>query len=212
MEESPKVKNKEILDKITPTRAKKLLMAGNDRFLAQELIERNHDWHIQKTIDAQHPFAIIHSCIDSRVLPELIFDQGIGDLFVSRVAGNFINKDTLGNMEYACAISGSKLIVVLGHTSCGAIKGACDNVILGNLSDTLKNLKPAINSIQTSDDYDRSSKNIDFVNKVAYQNIKLAISNIKLQSSVLKKLYTNGDIDIVGAFYDHKTGKVEFCK
>ncbi|MCK5846747.1 MAG: carbonic anhydrase [Bacteroidales bacterium] len=209
---SKQVKSKESLNSITPNTAILMLKEGNKRFLNKEMHNRNHEHHIKETIEGQYPFAIIHSCIDSRVMPEVIFDQGIGDLFITRVAGNFINIDTLGSMEYACAVAGSKLIVILGHTACGAVKGACDDVKLGNLTSTLSHIKPAVDSISTDDGIDRSSKNIIFVNNVAKSNVEIAIENIKKQSPVLKVLYDNGKINIVGAMYNHTNGEVVFDK
>ena len=205
------VKNRETLEKITPEIAKQLLTEGNKRFTEKDPIERDHDWHIQSTIDSQHPFGIVLGCIDSRVEPSIIFDQGIGDLFIARVAGNIINQDILGSMEYACAVSGSKIIVILGHTSCGAVKGACDDVKLGNLTATLRHIKLAIEKVNTSDGYDRSSKNLEFVDMVALKNTEIAKQDVLDQSPILKELYDKKEIDIVGAIYDHSTGKVEFC-
>ncbi len=207
-----KVKTGETLQNMSPAIAMELLVEGNKRFTAKEMIERDHHWHIRKTIDSQHPFAIVLGCMDSRVNPSIIFDQGIGDLFIARVAGNIINEDILGSMEYACAVSGSKLIMVLGHTSCGAVKGACDDVKLGNLTAALKHIKPAIEKVKTPKDYDRTSKNLEFVDKVAYVNVELSIEEIKSKSPVLKDLYDKGEIDIAGAIYDHSTGGVHFCK
>jgi len=205
------VKDKSALKHITPKIAKQLLIDGNRRFTDKDMIERDHEWHIQQTKDSQHPFGIILGCIDSRVEPSIIFDQGIGDLFITRVVGNIINQDILGSMEYACAISGSKIIVILGHTSCGAVKGACDNIKLGNLTSTLRHIKLAIERMETPDNYDRSSKNIDFVNQVAHKNTEIAKQDVLDQSPILKEMFDKGEIDIVGAIYDHSTGKVDFC-
>ncbi len=205
------VQNSESLSKITPHIAKQLLIDGNKRFTEKDMIERDHDWHIKKTIDSQHPFGIVLGCIDSRVEPSIIFDQGIGDLFIARVAGNIINQDILGSMEYACAVSGSKIIVILGHTSCGAVKGACDDVKLGNLTATLRHIKLAIEKVDTVEGYDRSSKNLEFVNLVALKNTEIAKQDVLDQSPILKELFDKGEIDIVGAIYDHSTGEVKFC-
>jgi carbonic anhydrase len=150
------------------------------------------------------------SCIDSRIPTEIIFDQGIGDLFNARVAGNFVNKDILGSLEFACKLAGSKVIVVMGHTSCGAVKGACDHAKLGNLTQMLDKIMPAVDAISTPDGTDRSSKNLDFVNQVAVKNVEFTIANIKSESSVLNDMFENGEIDIVGAMYDVKSGKVDF--
>jgi carbonic anhydrase len=205
------VKNADVLHKMTPSEALKLLKEGNQRFLSKNPVERDHHWHIKQTIDAQHPFAIVLSCIDSRVMPSLIFDQGIGDLFVARIAGNIVNQDILGSMEYACAVTGSKLIVVLGHTSCGAVKGAIDNVRMGNLTAALKPIKLAIaeTNIKLKPD-NQSSKNLDYVNSVAKENVFLTIDDIKDESPILKDLYDKNQINIIGAMYDHSSGKVDF--
>ncbi len=210
MDINKEVKNKDILDNITPKKALEMLKEGNNRFLNKDAIERDHDWHIKSTIDSQHPFAIVHGCVDSRVLPSIIFDQGIGDLFITRIAGNIINQDILGSMEYACSVVGSKLIVVLGHTSCGAVKGAADNIKLGNLTASLKHIKYAATKVKTSDNSKRNSSNMDFVNAVATENVHLAIDDIKNESKILSDLYDKGEIDIIGAIYQHETGKVDF--
>lgn len=204
------VKNADSLKNITPELALELLKEGNKRFLAKEPIERDHDWHIRETRDSQHPFAIVLGCIDSRVMPSIIFDQGIGDLFIARIAGNIINQDILGSMEYACAVTGSKLIVVLGHTSCGAVKGAVDNVRLGNLTASLKHIRLAMEKVKTDNKEELSSKNIAYVDKVALKNVEMAIEDIKNQSPILMDMYEKKKIDIVGAMYDHKTGEVKF--
>jgi carbonic anhydrase len=208
---SKQVKTKEMLEQMTPQTALQLLKEGNERFLQKDMIERDHEWHIRETIDAQHPFAIVLGCIDSRVEPSLIFDQGLGDLFIARIAGNIVNQDILGSMEYACAVVGSKLILVLGHTSCGAIKGAIDGVVLDNLTPSLKHMQLAMERVKTPEGVERSAKNLEFVNSVAYKNVELSIQDIKNQSPILRKLQEEGKIDIVGAIYDHTTGKVEFC-
>jgi carbonic anhydrase len=202
------VKGKEHLAKITPDIALKMLKEGNERFLSKDVIERDHDWHIQKTIDAQHPFAIILSCIDSRVMPSIILDQGIGDLFITRIGGNIINQDILGSMEYACAYTGSKLIVVLGHTSCGAVKGAVDDIKLGNLTASLKHIKLAME--KTDYNKEKTSKNLEFVNLVAQKNVELSIEDIKSQSPILLEMLNKKQINIVGAMYDHTSGRVMF--
>lgn len=208
---SKEVKNKEMLDAITPAMALEMLKQGNKRFLEKRLNNRDHLYHIEETISGQFPIAIIHSCIDSRVMPQLIFDKGIGDVFITRVAGNFVNLDTLGSMEYACAVAGSKLILILGHTSCGAIKGACDDVHLGLLTSTLSKIKPAIVTTFPGKDIIRTSENILFVDEVSRTNVQIAIDTIKNTSTVLNDLYEAGKIDIIGAMYNHATGEVEFC-
>jgi carbonic anhydrase len=204
------VKNAAMLNNMTPAQALELLKEGNKRFLSKDVVERDHDWHIRETRDSQHPFAFILGCIDSRVLASIIFDQGIGDIFVGRIGGSIINQDILGGMEYACAVSGSKLILVLGHTSCGAVKGAIDDVKLGNLTAALKPIKLAIAHTPAKEGEPRNSKNLDFVNRVAEENVKLSMEDIKSQSPVLLDLYNKGEIDIVGAMYNHATGEVRF--
>jgi carbonic anhydrase len=204
------VKNADMLKGITPAMALELLKEGNKRFIERDTIERDHDWHIRETIDSQHPFAIVLGCIDSRVMPSIIFDQGIGDLFIARIAGNIINQDILGSMEYACAVTGSKLVVVLGHTSCGAVKGAVDDVKLGNLTASLKHIKLAIEKVELSNPDERTSKNQQFVDSVAEKNVELAIEDIKSQSPVLMEMFEQNKIDIVGAMYNHTSGEVRF--
>ncbi len=204
------IKTADTLSIITPEMALELLKEGNKRFVTQQMIKRDHKEHVRNTIDGQHPFAVILSCIDSRVVPEFIFDQGIGDLFITRIAGNIINRNILGSMEYACAVTGSKLVVVLGHTSCGAVKGAIDNVQFGNLTGALRPIRKAIKEVSVSQFKMRTSKNTAFVNAVATVNVELAINDIKRQSPVLSKMYEKEKIDIVGAMYNHTTGVVEF--
>ena len=150
------------------------------------------------------------SCINSRVPTEIIFDQGIGDIFNARIAGNFVNKDILGSLEFACKLAGSKLIVVLGHTSCGAVKGACDHAELGNLTQMLEKIAPAVKTVQTGPGEERNSTNTDFVNRVAEQNVGLTIENIKKESPVLNEMLKKNEIAIVGAMYSVETGEVTF--
>jgi len=195
---------------INPDMAIQMLKNGNARFLADEAINRDLNAQVAQTATGQYPFAVILSCIDSRIPTEIIFDQGIGDVFNARVAGNFVNEDILGSMEFACKLAGSKVVVVMGHTSCGAVKGACDHAELGNLTQMLDKIMPAVNAIETPEGEERSSKNINFVNKVAEKNVQLTIEDIKARSPVLAEMYENKEIDIVGAMYDVKTGKVTF--
>jgi carbonic anhydrase len=202
---------KESQSKITSAEALKMLKEGNERFIKGTMIARDLNQQVKQTAGGQYPFAAVLSCIDSRAPAELIFDQGIGDIFNVRIAGNFVNQDILGSLEFAVKVVGAKLIMVLGHTQCGAIKGACDNVKLGNLTVMLENIKPAIlavNDIKTN----RSSNNSEFVQKVADVNVDLTISAIKEKSNLLKELYENGEIDIVGGMYDVATGQVRFMK
>ena len=149
-------------------------------------------------------------CLDSRIPAEIVFDQGIGDTFVARVAGNIVNEDILGSMEFGCKLAGSKLIVVLGHTSCGAVKGACDNAELGNLTGLLSKIQPAVIDTSSEPGAPRNSSNINFVNDVALTNVKLTVENIKKNSPVLNEMYKDDQIDIVGAMYQVETGEVEF--
>lgn len=204
-----KTLTKETQANISPEKALDLLKEGNERFLNNIKAERDLLQQANDTSKGQFPFATILSCIDSRVSAELIFDQGIGDIFSIRIAGNFVNEDVLGSMEFACKLAGSKLIVVLGHSKCGAIKGACDDAKLGNLTKLLSKLKPAVDSI-TDVSENRNSTNSAFVEKVSNSNVELTIANIKQQSPLLNEMLENGDIGIVGAMYNVETGKVNF--
>jgi carbonic anhydrase len=195
---------------VTPEMALRLLKDGNKRFLDKATISRSYDKQIELTTSGQYPFAAVVSCIDSRIPTEIVFDQGIGDIFNARIAGNFVNQDILGSLEFACKLAGSKLIVIMGHTACGAVKGACDHAELGNLTAMLENIKPALNEVKTGEGVDRSSNNIDFVNEVAVQNVHLTIARLKNDSSVLNGMIQNGEIKIVGAMYDVSSGKVSF--
>jgi len=187
-----------------------LLKEGNQRFLNKETLNRDLHGQIADTATGQYPFAAVVSCIDSRIPTEIIFDQGVGDIFNARVAGNFVNEDILGSLEFACKLAGSNLIVIMGHTSCGAVKGACDHAKLGNLTTLLEKINPALEQIKTPEGADRSSKNIDFVNKVAVENVRLNIAKLKADSPVLNEMLTNGEINVVGAMYDVNSGKVSF--
>ncbi len=200
----------ELQKQMTPADALELLRAGNERFLSNRRFDRDLHAQVARTATGQYPFAIVLSCIDSRIPTEVIFDQGIGDIFNARIAGNFVNRDILGSMEFACALAGSKLIVVMGHTSCGAVKGACDHVELGNLTDMLKALEPAVAATPTQPGEDRSSKNADFVNRVAQTNVELTMKRILDESEVLRDLYEKGAIGVVGAMYEVASGKVTF--
>lgn len=206
-----KAHTKETQAAMTPQSALKELKAGNKRFQESLKADRNLLEQVTDTSTGQYPFATILSCIDSRVSSELIFDQGIGDIFSVRIAGNFVNEDILGSMEFACKLAGTKLIVVLGHTSCGAVKGACDDAKLGNLTAMLAKIKPAVEAVKSPEDpAKRNSANIEFVNNVATKNVNLTIKNILDRSSVLLEMYENGEIDIVGGMYDIKSGAVSF--
>lgn len=196
---------------ITPDESLTLLKEGNLRFLNNEKANRDLLKQVSDTSKGQFPFATILSCIDSRVSAELVFDQGIGDIFSARIAGNFVNKDILGSMEFACKLAGTKLIVVLGHTACGAVKGACDGAELGNLTGLLENIKPAVNAVELPKDPSlRNSSNLEFVNHVAEKNVNLTIKRILNESGVLAEMQNNGEIKIIGAMYDINTGTVAF--
>ncbi|AXT57471.1 carbonic anhydrase [Aquimarina sp. MMG015] len=206
-----KAHTKETQAAITPQTALQLLKEGNQRFQQKHMADRDLLDQVNDTKSGQFPFATILSCIDSRVSSELIFDQGIGDIFSARVAGNFVNEDILGSMEFACKLAGTKLVLVLGHTACGAVKGACDDAKLGNLTALLSKIKPAVAAVtEPSDPAERNSKNIDFVNEVAEQNVNMTIQNIKDQSEVLKEMEANGEIMIIGGMYDINDGSVTF--
>lgn len=195
---------------VSPDAAIQLLKDGNQRFISKSTLNRSFDKQIELTSGGQYPFAAVVSCIDSRIPTEIVFDQGIGDIFNARVAGNFVNQDILGSLEFACKLAGSKLIVIMGHTSCGAVKGACDHAELGNLTAMLDNISPALEEVKTAEGVDRSSKNIDFVNEVAVQNVHLTIAKLKMDSPVLNEMIENDEIKVVGAMYDVASGKVSF--
>lgn len=196
---------------INPEIAINLLKEGNKRFQNKEAIKRDLLGQVSDTSTGQYPFATILSCIDSRVSSELIFDQGIGDIFSVRIAGNFVNEDILGSMEFACKLAGTKVIVVLGHTACGAVKGACDNAKLGNLTALLNKIKPAVQAVTSPKEASlRTSSNIDFVNSVAEKNVSMTIDNIRSQSPVLKEMEAEATIKIIGAMYAIKNGSVTF--
>ena len=198
-------------DKMTPKSAKEALINGNKRFVKNQKADRDLLQQVEQTSSGQFPFATILSCIDSRVSSELIFDQGIGDIFSVRIAGNFVNEDILGSMEFACKLAGTKLIVVLGHTSCGAVKGACDHARLGNLTTLINKIEPAVEAVtEPKDENLRNSSNIEFVNEVAKKNVYMTIDNIRNSSEVLKAMEDAGEIDIIGGMYDIKTGEVSF--
>jgi carbonic anhydrase len=201
-----KTMSKAIQASITPDAALDILKAGNQRFASNKSIKRNNKKQIMQTGLGQYPFASVVSCIDSRSAPELVFNLGIGDIFTARVAGNVINEDILGSLEYAAKAAGSKVIVVLGHSQCGAIKGACDAVQLGNLTGLLDKIKPAVDATKTEGE--RSSKNHEFVQDVAHENVMLSIKRIREMSPILKEMEEKGQIKIVGAMYDVGTGKV----
>lgn len=204
-----KTLTKEMQAAITPRIALELLKEGNKRFVNNLKVNRNLLQQANETSDAQHPFAIILSCIDSRTSAELIFDQGLGDIFSVRIAGNIVNEDILGSMEFACKIAGSKIIVVLGHTKCGAVKGACDHVEMGNLTALLSKLQPAVYEEKTETG-NRNSGNEHFVEKVSVINVKRTVHAIMERSPILKEMIQSGAIGIVGGTHEITSGNVYF--
>ncbi|MBC5833636.1 carbonic anhydrase [Flavobacterium sp. F372] len=204
-----KTLNKELQSSISPRKALEILKEGNNRFINNLKAHRNLLEQANETRDGQWPFATILSCIDSRTSAELIFDQGLGDVFSVRIAGNIVNTDILGSMEFACKVAGSKLIVVLGHTKCGAVKGACDHVEMGNLTELLSKIQPAVYQEKTITE-NRTSSNATFVENVAEINVKRNVKNIIERSFVLEQMIENGEIGIVGAMHNIETGEVSF--
>jgi len=205
--------SKETQASLTPRMAMEILQEGNGRFIKNLKAQRDLLEQVNDTREGQWPFATILSCIDSRTSAELVFDQGLGDIFSIRIAGNIVNTDILGSMEFACKVAGSKLIVVLGHTKCGAVKGACDHVEMGNLTELLSKLQPAVYSESETTAADkRNSKNGKFVENVATLNVKRSVKNIIERSFILEEMLNKGEIGIVGAMYNIDTGKVEFYK
>lgn len=204
-----KTLTKEMQTAITPKKALELLKDGNQRFINNLKINRNLLQQANETSDGQHPFAVILSCIDSRTSAELIFDQGLGDIFSVRIAGNIINEDILGSMEFACKVAGSKIIVVLGHTKCGAVKGACDHVEMGNLTALLTKIRPAVED-ETSTKENRNSSNNEFVEKVTNLNVQRTVNSIIQRSPILKEMIEKNEIQIVGGVHDITSGEVTF--
>lgn len=204
-----KTLTKEMQAAITPTMALDLLKQGNLRFVNNLKINRNLLQQANETSDGQHPFAVILSCIDSRTSAELIFDQGLGDVFSIRIAGNVVNEDILGSMEFGCKVAGAKIIVVLGHSKCGAVKGACDHVEMGNLTALLTKIRPAVDDELTVSE-NRNSSNPDFVEKVATINVKRTVKSIMERSPILRDMIKAGQIGIVGGMHDITTGSVQF--
>lgn len=204
-----KTLTKEMQAAITPSMALDLLKEGNKRFVNNLKINRNLLQQANETSDGQHPFAVILSCIDSRTSAELIFDQGLGDIFSIRIAGNIINEDILGSMEFGCKVAGSKIIVVLGHTKCGAIKGACDHVEMGNLTTLLAKIIPAVEEEKTIIN-NRNSNNNEFVEKVTSLNVKRTVKSIMERSPILNEMINSGSIGIVGGCHNITTGEVTF--
>ena len=204
-----KTLTKEMQAAIPPGLAIELLKEGNKRFVNNLKVNRNLLQQANETSEGQHPFAVILSCIDSRTSAELIFDQGLGDIFSVRIAGNIINEDILGSMEFGCKVAGSKIIVVLGHTKCGAVKGACDHVKMGNLTALLTKIHPAVDDENTVTE-NRNSGNAEFVEKVSTINVKRTVRAIMERSPILKEMIEAGQIGIVGGTHDIATGEVIF--
>jgi carbonic anhydrase len=199
-------------DALTPEKVLQEFIDGNKRFENGNVTEREHSAEIRKiATSGQYPKAMVLSCLDSRVPVEDVFDQGIGDVFVGRVAGNFVNTDLLGSMEFACKVAGAKLIIIMGHQHCGAVKGAIDDVHLGNITAMLANIKPAV-AMSQSFEGEKSSKNDAFVKVVNKNNIRNAISQIRTKSEILKEMESKGEVKVVGAYYSLLTGKIEFVE
>jgi len=196
---------------ITPAKALTFLKEGNLRFINNLKVNRDLLQQANETRDGQWPFAVILSCIDSRTSTELIFDQGLGDIFSIRIAGNVINTDIMGSLEFACKVAGSRLIVVLGHTNCGAIKGACDHVEMGNLTELLSKIQPAVyQETKTTDPSRRNSSNAKFVHNVTKLNVRRSVKTILNRSYILEQMVENGEIAIIGAMHHLDSGMVEF--
>jgi carbonic anhydrase len=201
---------KEQRDSMTPSQVIDELKKGNERFRTKKGVSRDYLAEKRSTAAGQYPAAVILGCMDSRVPAEIIFDVGIGDTFIGRVAGNVVNDDMLGSMEYACAVAGCKVVLVLGHTACGAVKGAIDDVVMGNLTGLLARIKPAISA--TNYEGEKSSKNASYVGAVAHTNVVLGLAEIRRRSPVLEELEKKGSIQITGAMYDVANGVVEFLR
>jgi carbonic anhydrase len=205
------VLTREERDRLAPQEIVRALREGNERFVAGDVTVRDHTAQVRAASLGQWPKATVLSCIDSRVPVEDVFDRGIGDVFVARVAGNFENPDILGSMEFASAVAGSRVILVLGHENCGAVKGAIDGVEMGNLTATLANIRPAVEHFA---DYtgDRSSNNPEFVQMVANQNVRNTVADIRANSPILREREERGELAIVGAMYDMESGRVSFLE
>jgi carbonic anhydrase len=200
---------KEMQARLTPTQAIELLKEGNKRFIKNRRVNRNLLQQVNETSDGQYPFAFILSCIDSRTCAELIFDQGLGDIMSCRIAGNVLNDDIIGSMEFACKIAGSKVIVILGHTKCGAVKGACDNVEMGYLTGLLKKIKPVIESEKQTGE-NRTSGNAAFVENIARLNVAYVWHQVAQKSQVIADLLRQGALVLIGSIYDVETGEAKF--
>ena len=201
-----KTQTKETQNKLTPKKAHRILVEGNNRFVQDIKANRILQSQVIETSTGQYPFAIVLGCIDSRVPVELVFDQGIGDIFSARVAGNIINADILGSMEYACKVAGSKIVVVLGHSKCGAVTAACQNVKLGNITTLLDKIQPALSLVKTK----QKEMNDQAIEEVILENVKHSIQQIRKESPILSMMEEAGEIEIVGAIYNVSNGKVDF--
>ena len=201
-----KTQTKITQENLSPKDAHNILVEGNKRFFQNLKAQRNLQDQVFETSKGQYPFAVILSCIDSRVPAELVFDQGIGDIFSVRVAGNIINEDILGSMEYACKVAGSKIVVVMGHTKCGAVTSACKHVELGNITPLLNKIKPAVALIEAKN----GEMNAEAIEEVSVENVKISIDRIRQESPILVEMESNGEIEIVGAMYDVSSGIVDF--
>jgi len=206
-----KVLTQEQQAKLTPQSVLAELMAGNRRFISNVLTERNHSRQVREAYAGQFPKAVVLSCLDSRIPVEDVFDRGVGDIFVARVAGNFINEDILGSMEFACHVAGAKLIIVLGHTHCGAIQAAIDNVQVGNITPMLAKIRPALETAQPFRG-EKTSENPEYVAHICRENIRMAVRRIRKESTILKGLKDDGLIDIIGAYYDLGSGEVSLIQ
>lgn len=202
-----RTQTKEIQQSLTPSKVKQSLVDGNQRFVQNKRGDRDLKKQVNETSTGQFPMAVVLGCIDSRVPAELVFDRGIGDIFNARVAGNIVNEDILGSIEYGCKVAGSKLVVVLGHTKCGAVAAACQNVELGNITALLSKIKPAVDAVRTSDTEEMDEASVE---QVAVKNVKISISNIRKESPILAEMEEAGEIEIVGAIYSVSSGQVEF--
>jgi len=205
---SMRTQTKDIQSSLTPKMAFDILLAGNHRFVNNLRANRNLLQQVNETSDGQFPFAVVLSCIDSRTSAELVFDQGLGDIFSVRIAGNVLNEDILGSMEFACGVAGSKLIVVLGHSRCGAVKGACDYVQMGHLTGLINKIGPAVHAVETSKE--RPGEKPAFVEAVALENTRMQMKAIIERSPILEHLYNDGTIGIVSAMYSVESGEITF--
>lgn len=197
---------KETQAAMSPDTALDMLKQGNQRFVQSQKVARDHNQQVAETTGGQYPFAVVLSCIDSRVPAEIVFDQGIGDIFSVRVAGNVVNEDVLGSIEYGCKVAGSKVLVVMGHTKCGAVTSACKGVELGNITPLLAKIKPAVQAIEPTGTVTDSDK----IEEVAVKNVELSIEQIRRESPILAEMEKSGEIKIVGASYSVASGAVDF--